>query len=221
MTIVLISLKPRGRFPRCARGSTLLEAMFAVAIMSMVILALVTAQIAGMYEDQLVESKGGASDSSRRALQQFPTDVRGSKMWTIGFVTGTNLATFTSVSTNGTQQGNAIELFLTTNLSQYILYYYNSNTAVNSDEQLIRTSSTNLSQNIAPIILASNLIGGPCFTATDYNGNVQTNNQNSYKSIIHTTLQFCEFQYPLTAVGTNALYDYFRMDFQVTPHLPE
>lgn len=205
---------------RRARGYTLLEAMFTVGIMAMVIMALISAQMVGMYEDQLLESKAGASDSSRRALQLLPTDIRSSKMWAIGYFTNAN-NTFSAVSTNGTQQGPAIELFETTNLSQYILYYYDATYATNFNYRLMRTSSTNLANNVGATVLASNLINSPVFSATDYNGNLQTNNQNSYKSLIKTQLQFCEFQYPLTAVGTNALYDFYNINFQVTPHLPE
>ena len=59
--------------------------------------------------------------------------------------------------------------------------------------------------------------------AEDFDGKVATNQDGSkaYKHVIHTTLQFCQFLYPLTQVGTNGLYDYYKLEFMATPHLPE
>jgi hypothetical protein len=59
--------------------------------------------------------------------------------------------------------------------------------------------------------------------AENYDGTVATNQGNgrNYKGVIHVKLQFCQFQYPLTPVGTNGLYDYYKMEFRATPHLPE
>jgi hypothetical protein len=62
------------------------------------------------------------------------------------------------------------------------------------------------------------------FTAENYSGQEQTNsitNVNNYKNMIHVKLDFCQFLYPLTKVGTNGLYDYYKMEFRATPHLPE
>jgi hypothetical protein len=93
----------------------------------------------------------------------------------------------------------------------------------NSDGRLYRASTTNWN----PVCLASNLVnwlgGGYSFAVQDYNGNPATNDidSTSYKRVIHTKLQFCQFQYPLTDVGTNGLYDYYKIEFRVTPHLPE
>ncbi len=91
--------------------------------------------------------------------------------------------------------------------------------AGNSDGILLRTSITNWN----PTVICSNLVNTLYFTAEDYNGNVQTNmlNGQGYKNIIHVNLQFCQFQYPQTQVGTNGLYDFYKLEFRATPHLPE
>jgi hypothetical protein len=83
----------------------------------------------------------------------------------------------------------------------------------------MRTSSTSWS----PVVMASNLITSLYFTAENYDGVVATNQgySRAYKNVIHTVLQFCQFEYPLTPVGTNGLYDYYKMEFKATPHLPE
>jgi len=204
------------RQTRAAAGFTLVEMMFSVGILTLVVMALLASNLLGMREDQLVESKCGASDTSRRTLQQLPTDIRSSKMWNLGSMSGTN---FTANLDGAPQQGAALQLCLTTNGSQYILYYFDTTYSSNGNGRLFRTSNTNWN----PVILASNLINTLYFTAENYNGVIQTNDGTSkaYKNVVHTILQFCQFQYPLTQVGTNGLYDYYRIDFRATPHLPE
>ena len=196
-------------------GHTLIEAMFAGAIMVIVIMALMTAHLMGLRENQLVQSKCGASDSSRRTLQQLPVDIRSAKMWNIGSISGSNFVALT----NGAVQGTALQLCQTTNGSQYTVYYFDLSDVANSDGKLMKTSITNWS----PVVVASNLINTLYFTAENYNGSTQnvSLNSKSYKNVIHVNLQFCQFQYPQTAVGTNGLYDYYKVEFRVTPHLPE
>jgi hypothetical protein len=198
------------------RAFTLVEVMFASGTLVILILALLSAQLIGLRLDQVVESKQGASDSSREVLNQLPTDIRSSKMWSIGNLSGTN---FASITGGTAQQGTALQLFQTTNGSQYILYYFDLSDSNNSDGKLWRTSSTNWN----PVVIASNLINSLYFTAENFNGVVATNQGSSvaYKNVIHTILQFCQFEYPLTQVGTNGLYDYYKIEFKATPHLPE
>ena len=186
--------------------------MFASFVIMMVVGALLTAQLVGLRLGQLVDSKSGASDASRRALQQLPVDIHSAKSWQIGSLTGTNF----SGITNGTVQGAALQLCQTSAGTQYIIYYF-TNVAANNGV-LFRTSTANWN----PTVVASNLINTLYFTDENYNGVVQTNfNGQSYKGLIHVILQFCQFQYPLTQVGTNGLYDYYKLEFKATPHLPE
>lgn len=178
-----------------------------------------SAHILGLKQAQLVESKAGASDTSRRAISQMTRDIRSAKMWFIGSISGTN---FVSI-TNGLQRGTALALCQTTNGSQFVFYYYDLTYTNNSNGRLMTTSTTNWT----PVVLASNLIYGVtnslCFTAENYNGVSQSSawNSKSYKNVIHTTLQFQQFQYPTTTVGSNCLYDYYQLDYKSTPHLPE
>lgn len=197
-------------------GHTLIEMMFAVSMLIVVVMALMASHLLGLRQAQLVESKCGASDSSRRILQQLPTDIRSAKMWNLGSMSGTNFV----ANQNGLPQtGTALQLCQTTNGSQYTLYYFDLTDTNNSNGKLCRTVSTNWN----PVVLASNLINTLYFAAENYNGVIQTNEGTSkaYKNVIHTTLQFCQFQYPLTQVGSNCLYDSYQIDFRATPHLPE
>lgn len=194
-------------------GYTLIEMMFVVVVMIMVVLALFSAQLVGFRLGQLVDSKSGASDNSRKTLQQLPVDIQSAKMWNIGNVSGQNFV----IISNGAVKGNALQLCQTTNGSQFTLYYFTNDATGNG--LLMKTSITNWS----PVVICSNLFNTLYFTAEDYNGNLQTNvnNGTNYKSIIHCTLSFFQFLYPLTQVGTNGLYDYYQLDMRATPHLPE
>lgn len=195
-------------------GYTLIEMMFVSIIIVMVVGALFTAQLVGFRIGQLVDSKSGASDASRKALQQLATDIRSAKMWNIGSLSGTN---FTGI-TSGVMQGPALQLCQTTNGSQFTIYYFITNSVNNG--VMMKTSVANWN----PVAVCSNLLDDLYFTAELYNGQVQTNsvnNVNNYKNIIHVTLDFCQFQYPLTQVGTNGLYDFYKLDIKATPHLPE
>src|SRR5450756_748446 len=131
------SESPR-RFFRRAGGHTLIEMMFAVSVLVMVVMALMSAHLMGMREQQWVESKSGASDTSRRLLNQLPVDIRSSKMWFIGTLSGTNFSIVTNSS-----QGTALELFETTNGSAAITYYFDLASAANSDGHLVRYTTSN------------------------------------------------------------------------------
>ena len=200
-------------------GFTMVEMMVATTIMIITVGALLSSHLIGLKQSQLVESKAGASDTSRRAISQMTRDIRSAKMWFIGSISGTN---FTAI-TNGLQRGTALALCETTNGSQFVFYYYDLTYTNNSNGRLMTTSSTGWN----PVVLASNLIYGVpnslCFTAENYNGTNQSStwSSKSYKNVIHTTLQFQQFQYPTTTVGSNCLYDYYQLDYRATPHLPE
>jgi hypothetical protein len=197
--------------------------IFSLSVFSMVALALVAAHILGLRENQLIESKCGASDSSRRAIGKLPEDIHAAKMWMIGNVSGPTFTNFAAIADNTAQIGNALRLFQTTNNSAFIMYYFDLTDAANNNGRLCRYSSA----NPAAICIASNLVNwltnGYSFVAEDYTGAVATNEGTSraYKNMIHAKLQFARFQYPLTPVGTNGLYDYYKMEFKATPHLPE
>jgi hypothetical protein len=212
------SLQPRipSRLRRGEAGYTLVEVMFVSFIMILVVLALLSAQLVGFRIGKLVDSKSGASDSSRLAIRNLMMDIRSAKMWSIGNLdsTGTNFVAIT----NGLLQGPALQLCQTTNGSQFTVYYFQYLTTNNS--ALMKASIPSWSASV----VCSNLIDHTFFTAELFNGQLQTNsiaNVNNFKNVIHVILDFCQFQYPLTQVGTNGLYDFYKLEFRATPHLPE
>ena len=200
------------------RGMTLLEVMIAVAVMGMVIAGVMSANFMGLRQARLMESKAGANDSSRRYVNLLLYDIRSAKGYDIGSMSGTNFVAIT----NGIFQGTALKLFVvasSTNQvidnSRYLLYYFDTAQAASGNGVLWRQNSTN---GVASIVV-SNLVNTLYFTSENYLGYTQT--VRTFKGVVHTILQFTQFQYPLTAVGTNGLFDYYRIDCRATPHIPD
>jgi hypothetical protein len=199
---------------------TLVEMMIVTSLMLLVVTGVMSANYIGLRENQLMASKAGANNTSRIAVNQMLQDIRGAKGYQIGNVSGTNNA-FTPI-TNGVQQrGIALELYpivISTNealnTSIFTLYYFDSSDSANNDGRLWRCDT-----NQVYTVVASNLINTLYFTSEDYTGTPQS--ARTYKGIIHTTLQFCEFQYPLTMIGSNYLFNAYRIDCRATPHLPD
>jgi type II secretory pathway pseudopilin PulG len=205
---------------RNGAGFTLIEVMITMGLMIIVIGGVLSAQFVGLRQDQLMESKAGINDYSRRAISEMLNDFRGAKGYDIG--TASSAANFLAISNGNTMQGSAVRLYnavistnQTINLTNYTIYYYDSSQASNSDGVLFRCTSS----ATTPVVVASNLISPMTFFSENWTGAVQT--VRTYKGIIHTTLQFEQFQYPLTRVGTNGLYDYYRIECRATPHLPD
>jgi hypothetical protein len=206
------------RAARSSQGFTLVEAMIAVAVMLVVIGGVLSANFLGMREDQLMESKAGANDMSRRTIGQMLYDIRSAKGFDIGNLSGTNFITIT----NGTLQGGAVKLYMISMMTnqvidpnRYILYYFDSSQASNLDGVLWKMNSTNGQSSV----VASNLIPPLNFTAEDYSGTTQS--VRSYKNVIHTKLQFSQFLYPVTSVGSNGLYNSYSLDCRASLHIPD
>jgi type II secretory pathway pseudopilin PulG len=199
-------------------GFTLVEVMIAGSVMMMVVAGVLSANFLGLRQSKLMEAKAGASDSSRRYVSQLLYDIKSAKGYDVGTMSGTNFIAIT----NGSFQGPALRLFIaaiSTNqvidTSRYIIYWFDATQAASGNGMLNRLNSTNGTSKV----LLSNLVNTLYFTSENYLGYTQT--VRTYKGVIHATLQFTQFQYPLTAVGTNGLFDSYRIDCRATPHIPD
>ena len=95
---------------------TLVELMLTMGIFSLATLGLITLHLFGQRQDQLVQSKLGASDQSRRAFDRLTEDIRAAKIWRIG---NGEFSDFTAIPNGTAQQGNAVRLQLTTAPSNF------------------------------------------------------------------------------------------------------
>ncbi|MGO8676943.1 MAG: PilW family protein [Limisphaerales bacterium] len=199
-----------------ARGSqamTLAEMMVAMAIFSLVVLGMVYVQMFIMKYDQMTTSQLGASEMSRMSFDDLVSDIRSSWTWAIGTGSQTN---FTPVSNSAPQEGNALQLSPTQNTNLFVRYYFITNvTPTLTNFMLCRMTNGALSYTVIAQNLTNNLYTN-MFLAEDYRGNLLTTLR--YKYVIHVTLEFCQYQYPLTRVGPGYFYDDYKMEFRVASH---
>lgn len=193
-------------------GLTLVETMVAMSVFSLAMVGAIYTHLFGLRQDQLAQSKLGASDQSRYGFGMMCRDVRMAKGWAIGNATGSS---FTPIPINTAQQGNAVRLFPTTtnnfviNSNIYVIYYFDT-----VNRELRRRTNTSAFTRIA-----TDLTNSMFFRAEDYRGNTLT--VPIYRANVRTVMEIAQYQYPLTRVGNGFYYDYYKMEFLVTSHAPD
>jgi Tfp pilus assembly protein PilW len=193
--------------------------MVAMFIFVFMVLGVIYVWIFGMRYDELSCSKLGASDMSRMGFDLLTRDIRAAKWWKVGNGISTN---FTVCGNATNQVGNALKLCASgdTNSTAYVIYYFDTNAC-----QLCRLSNgLPAIQIIANSLTNSGILGnGPTntsmtFHAEQYNGTFAQDWQ--YKYAIVTTMEFCQYQYPLTKVGPGYYYNYYRIQLKAASHCP-
>lgn len=188
------------------RALTLVEMMVTMGLFGLAVSGLIALHLFGLRQDQLVQSKLGSSDQSRRALDRLTSEIRAAKLWRVGNGTASSFAPIP----NGTpQQGTSVQISLSTDTNHWIRYYFDTN-----QNELRRTTSAG-----GVRVIARSLTNNMFFRAEDYLGNVKTD--LSYKYVVRVMLEFYEYQYPLTQVGPGHYYDFYKMEFRITPHCPD
>jgi Tfp pilus assembly protein PilW len=219
-------LKPTPAGAHRARGTrafTVAEMMVAVFIFVFMVLGIIYVWMFALRYDELVCSKLGASEKSRMSFDLLTGDIRSAKWWKVG--TGTNNGTtivFTACGNQMDQVGNALKLSASgdTNSTAFIIYCFDTNAC-----NLYR-----MSNGVTPFrIVAQSL------TNTGTYGNGLTNTSMTfqaqkfdgtlaqdwnYKYAIVTTMEFCQYQYPLTYVGPGYYYNYYRIQLKAASHCP-
>ena len=197
--------------PRRQQALTLVEMMITTSIFGMVVAGFIALQLFGLSQGQLVESKLGASDQSRKLLEKMGWEIRSAKEWEVGNVSGT---TFTEVANGQLLRGNAIRIYpQSSNTNKYVQYYFNT-----SARTLLRKQS-----GVSAIkLVAGELTNNMAFQAEDYRGVVLTNASDSriWRNCIRVIMEFAQYQYPLTQVGPGNMYDYYKLEYKVAPHCP-
>jgi len=197
------------------RALTLVEMITTMGVFSMVLVALLYGQIFGLRQDELVESKLGASDQARREFGLIMRDIRTAQNV---FVGNYSSGAFTAIANNSLQQGNAIRINLNANNTNAYIDYYFSQSNSNSSYSLNRYHTGDAATTVLSTDLTNYYGGSPTFTGESFQGT--PNYSQDYKQVIHFTLGFIQYQYPLTKIGANYLYDFYKMEFRVTPHVP-
>jgi hypothetical protein len=188
-------------------GFTLAENIVASAVFGLTVIGFVYCQMFGMRQDQLTNSKIGASDQARMGFNDLATDVKAAKIWQIG---NGNLSSFTGIPLGANQQGNALKLSMTTDTNKYLVYYFDTNAC-----KLFRGQSGSTTKSCVAQYLTNTMY----FRAQNYHGDAQTD--LTHKGVINVVMQFYQYQYPITKIGPGYFYDYYRMELRLTPHAPD
>jgi hypothetical protein len=203
-------------FPAPEAGLTMVEMMVTIAIFVMLVTAFISANIFGLRYDQLVCSKLGASEQSRRSFEKLTSDIRASKIWRIGSGSQT---TFTPVSNMTLMIGNALQLSLTTDTNLFVRYYFDTNgPTTQPNGRLCRITSAGEFLVCAQYL--TNVSGtSMVFQAQNYSG-VGALSDYQYKYVIDALMEFYQYQFPKTVVGPGYYYDYYRIDLKAASHSP-
>jgi type II secretory pathway pseudopilin PulG len=205
---------------RGRRAWTLIEMMTSLVLFTLLFAGLITVNMYGLQQDELTNSKLGANDQARENFNLILDEIRSSKNVQIG--TG-NYTNFTAI-TNGPQRGDTLQIIPSTNLNVCIYYWFDTN-----NNYLWRASSSNsvVTTNIVSKYLTNTvsqwITNSMIFSAMDYTGTtnltVDPTNYN-YNYVVAFNLQFYQYQYPLTMVGSNYLYNYYQLTFSATRRSP-
>ena len=181
--------------------------MVATGVFAFTVIGFVYCQLFGMRQDQLVNSKIGASELARLSFNDLANDIRSAKIWQIG---NGNMTSFTGIPLGTNQQGNALMLSMTTDTNTYYLYYFDTNAC-----KLYRGHSGSTFATAVAEYLTNTMY----FQAQNYAGSNQTT--LTHKGVIDVVMQFCQYQYPLTKVGPGYYYDSYKLELHMTPHAPD
>lgn len=188
---------PRGT----TRAFTLVEVMMAVAITSLMLLAMICSQIYGLRVAALATNRISTVSDGRQTMDQIRDAVRSGQTIYIGSCSPTNPASFI-LATNA-QQGAAMQVFSTTNSSgpPYIIYYLdNSNAGTNYIKSYtVSSNGTAVTQTLAAYVTNTVI-----FYAEDYLGNVLTNNVNN--RVIDVLFQFNQYGFAAGSGSFNSSY---------------
>ena len=215
------------------RGFTLVEMVVATTVFTIVILATVAMQIYAMRVYTLAATKMIATADARVAMNDVRDRVRQARIVYVGnyLVNGDTAPVFNSVASGSAQEGNALMIYPTAATNSFALIYLQSadGTTTNlstqdSNGNVINTNSlilvlyTNSASSVSTLtnIIASYITNQIVFDAENFEGTVLTNNQNNY--LVHMTLDFSQYEYPIAMIGTNKFnaYDYYQLNTVMT-----
>lgn len=177
------SVSRHGGKCRLARGFTLSEIVVAMSVFILVVAGVLSAHLFGLRMFKANESKLITTEWSRRTFGKITDEIRACNSVSILNV-DTN-GNFTGLLDGETQQGNALQIYQTTNTDSYILYFLNL-----ADQSFRQTMAQPSGTNT--IVLAELITNTIVFSAEDLAGNVQTNLLNN--RMIHLTLEFYQPQ---------------------------
>ena len=213
-----------------ARGLTLVELLVAVTVFTLVILATVAMQVYASRVYTLAATRLTATEEARAAMNDVRDKVRGARLVYVGnYVNAGNFPPYDfKAMTNGDpQQGNALMIYPTTTTNAFTLVYlepgyktnnfsvFSSSGAILGTNSLLMITFTNGTM-VGSNDVADYITNQIVFDAENFEGAILSSNQNNY--LIHMTMSFAQWEYPIAFIGTNSFnaYDYYQLNTVMT-----
>jgi hypothetical protein len=168
----------------------------------------------------LAATKLVATAGGRQALNQIRDQIREGKMVYVGNCSSPINSSFALIGTTNSQQGNALIIYPTTNLTWYTVYYldFNSNPSIPYTNQLIQFNVSN-SVTTYTKTLAKYVTNQIVFDMEDWQTHIVTNEQSlDNRLLVRVTMQFLQWEYPIAKVGPSGgwnAYDYYQLRTRV------
>ena len=184
-------IEGRGR-----RGYTLTNLMVSMAIFLTALTALITTHLFGLRMFEINKMKLGASQEIPHVVNPVAADMKEARMVRVG--SGT-LSTFTEAAANSLQQGNAVQIYNSTDTNAFVRYYVDS-----ADATLRRRAADGSVTVITPSVTNSVV-----FTVEDMTGQVLSN--RAVRSVVGMNLQFSAVENSGDKVGATRYAQGFRI----------
>jgi prepilin-type N-terminal cleavage/methylation domain-containing protein len=219
------------RWRTLTRGFTLVEMVVATTVFTLVILATVALQIYALRVYTLASTKMIATADARMTMNDIRDRVREAREVYVGNYSALGnypSVDFSAVTNGGMQEGNALLIYPTTATNAFALIYLQSAngtttnlSTMDSRGNVINTNSLVLLVYTNSTLSVSNIIAGyitneVVFDAENFEGAILSSNQNNY--LVHLTLDFSQYEYPIALIGTNKFnaYDYYQLNTVMT-----
>ncbi len=201
-----------------ASGFTLVEMMMVTGIFLFIFVGvMVGVQLFGLRISTLSATKLVATQGARTALNQMRDSIREGKIVYVGNCGTIGTSTFTLLSATNVQVGNALIVYPTTNTTWYTVYYLDTNTSTNILTQFnVSNSAVVYTNQLASYITNINVFDAESWSL---DGTTLVTNYTSIdnRELIHVTLQFSQWEYPIAFVGGHDFnaFDYYQLRTKV------
>jgi Tfp pilus assembly protein PilW len=195
---------------------TLVETMISLGVYLVVFIGVMVAiQVFALRIYTLAATKLSATEYGRKALDQIRDDIRQGTMLQVGNVPASgNPTLFAAITNNSAAQGNALQIYSTTNQGvPYSIYYLDQSIpGTNYLKQYTKSASNVAKTNILVGYITNTIV----FDAEDFQGNIVTNNPKN-NQVYHMTLQFYQWEYPIGFIGGKGFnaYDFYQLRTKV------
>jgi prepilin-type N-terminal cleavage/methylation domain-containing protein len=196
-----LSLHHNSQAVRALRAFTLPELLVTMAIFLIMTTGIISAHLYGIRMFEFIRPKLTGTDEARNLVSRLFEEVRSASKVRVGIG---NISNFTETAISLPQRGNALQIYPSTNDTEYVRYFWDN------DQKLKRM--TNGAKTA--VAMAGSVTNNMVFTCEDFGGNILTNNQTS-RVVISVTLNINQLQYPSSTNANKRVYDYYQVQTRI------